>query len=73
MWKVIYIAQGAKLAERIKDRMQNEGLLVTLRPLKAADEEGSGPVEVMVPQSEAEEAHEMLSRLLCNPIRKARG
>jgi hypothetical protein len=65
MWKVIYIAPSLKVADRMLDHLSEEGLMATKRDLSVG-EEGGGPVEIMVPQSEAAEAHEILSRLLCS-------
>ena len=65
MWKVIYIAPNLKIADRILECLTEEGLMVTKRVLQSVGDEGNGPVEILAPQSEAAEAHEILSRLLC--------
>lgn len=63
MWRVVYIAHSRSLAETIQDMLAREGFLVTLRP--AGIESGHGlAVEVLVPQSEAEEAHQAIHDLL---------
>lgn len=64
MWKVIYIAPSQAVAERLKDLMAREGMLVTLRPVGGQVEGGAGAVELMVPKAEAREAHEVLAGLL---------
>jgi hypothetical protein len=61
MWKVVYIAQSRSVAETIKKILTSEGLLVTLRPVGVPHFEDGGAVEVLVPESEAEEAHEILT------------
>ncbi len=62
MFKVIYIAPNMRLAERIIKALTEEGLMATKRFLQGNE---SGPVEILVPQSEAAEAHEVLSNVLC--------
>lgn len=65
MWTVIYIAPNKTAAERIKQILSNEGILVNLRAtgLTSAST-GAGPVEVMVPHGEVREAHEILTEAL---------
>lgn len=63
MWKVVYIASNKATAERVKEILTREGLLVNLRVATAAGGQ-SGPVEVMVPQGEAREAQEILAEHL---------
>ncbi|MGI6358774.1 MAG: glutamate decarboxylase [Bacillota bacterium] len=64
MFKVIYIAPNAKFADKIMRSLAAEGLMATRRSLQGGDS-GGGPVEILVPQSEVAEAHEILSHLLC--------
>lgn len=61
MWTVVYIASNKISAEQIKGLLTNEGLLVMLRPLGVPHLGDSGSVEVLVPESEASEATEILS------------
>jgi hypothetical protein len=63
MWTVVYIAPSMNMAQRVKQVLESEGLLVTVRPLEA-DAEGRGSVEILVPEGEAEEAHEVLANHL---------
>lgn len=71
MWTVLYIAPNQTMAEMIKDILGQEGFLVMLRSV------GLGPAylgagssfEVMVPESEAEEALEILAGFLGNERR----
>ncbi len=67
MWKVIYIAPSLHVAKRLKELLTAEGLLVTERALGGGPS-GSGPTELLVPKSEAAEAHEILSRALCSKV-----
>lgn len=63
VWRVVYIASNHCTAESIKGILTGEGFLVIVRPTGAAD--GIGILfEVLVPQSEVEEAHEAISQLL---------
>jgi len=61
MWTVVYIAPNRPVAEMMKQLLEKEGLLVLLRPVGVPHMGNSANVEVMVPESEAEEAHEVLS------------
>lgn len=61
MWTVVYIAPNKPTAEMIKELLENEGLLVNLRTLGVPHMGDSANVEVLVPESEAEEAHELIA------------
>ena len=63
MWTVVYIAPSVAVAEKVKDLLASEGLLVTLKTVEL-NEDGRGSVEVRVPEGEAEEAHEILTEHL---------
>jgi len=60
VWTVVYIAPTMAVAEKIKELLTTEGLLVTLKPVEV-DDSGRGSIEVRVPEGEAEEAQEILS------------
>ncbi|HHY39568.1 MAG TPA: glutamate decarboxylase [Clostridia bacterium] len=60
MWKVVYVAENKSIAEMLKDLLDKEGLLVMLRPVGIPHAGSSGSYEVLVPESEAEEASEVL-------------
>ena len=65
MWTVVYIAKNKAKAEKIKDVLTSEGLLVNLRGLGTTDTDNMPKaVEVLVPESEAEEAHEIINNIL---------
>lgn len=64
IWTVIYVAPTRSAAEALKERLNREGFLVQLRVGGAARDEGGGPVEVLVPSSEVEEANEVLAVVL---------
>jgi len=67
MWTVVYIARnraaGQRVCElRVCELLQREGLLVKMRPL--GDGADKDAVELLVPEAEAEEAHEVLASVL---------
>ncbi len=61
MWTVVYIAPNRSAGEMIKELLENEGLLVMLRAIGVPHMGDSANVEVLVPESEAEEAHELIA------------
>ena len=64
MWTVVYIAPNRSAAERLKRVLADEGLLVQLRPVGYPQPGDTNSVEVLVPESEVEEAHEILAATL---------
>ncbi len=54
MWTVIYVGNNRAEAEVIKAMLVNEGFLVKLRDM---DNDHDEMCEVLVPESEADEAH----------------
>lgn len=60
MWKVIYIAPSEKTAERIKQKLSDEGFLVQVRAVNLS----KNHYEILVPQTEQEEVQEVLSAIL---------
>lgn len=61
MWTVVYIAPNRATAEMLKEILTSEGLLVMLRSTGIPHFGDGGAVEILVPESEAEEAYEILS------------
>lgn len=61
MWQVIYIAPNRQTAEQLKDALSREGILVNLRTTGVSTNAGGTHVELLVPQGEAREAHEILT------------
>ncbi|SET20318.1 hypothetical protein [Anaerobranca gottschalkii] len=61
MWKVVYIAKDEILAEKIKDKLSQEGFMVQLRELS---KNKKGQVEILVPSSEAPDVVEFLSHII---------
>lgn len=64
MWTVVYISSNKIMAEQLKAVLTQEGLLVMLRPACIPHMGDSGPVEILVPESEAEEAQEIINSKL---------
>lgn len=61
MWTVVYIAPNRSMAEMLKNYLSGEGVLVMLRSADVPHLGDAGSVEILVPESEVEEAHEVLS------------
>lgn len=60
MWKVIYIAPTAKIAERIKNKLTEEGFLVQIRPINVSKQQ----YEIVVPEGELDDVQEVLNEIL---------
>ncbi len=60
MWTVIYIAPTAKIADRIRDKLEGEGFLVQVRPISLSKQQ----FEILVPEGELEEVQEVLNSIL---------
>lgn len=59
MWTVIYIAPSVKIAEKIQDRLSEDGFLVKVRASAHSKQ-----FEILVPAGELEEVKEALSSIL---------
>lgn len=64
MWQVIYIAPSKQAAEQLRDALSQEGILVSLRATGVSASAGGTHFELLVPQGEAVEAHQVLSETL---------
>ncbi|WP_199615691.1 glutamate decarboxylase [Paenibacillus alkalitolerans] len=60
MWTVIYIAPTAKIAERIRTKLTEEGFLVQVRAINLTKQQ----YEILVPEGELDEVQEVLSTIL---------
>jgi ribosomal protein S8 len=60
MWTVIYIAPTSKIAERIKQKLTEEGFLVKIRAINLTKNQ----FEILVPAGELEEVQEVLNSIL---------
>mgnify|MGYP000736412504 CR=1 FL=1 len=63
MWTVVYLAKNKKEAEKMKELITLEGVLVKVRPVSKSANEEEGYYEVLVPEAEVEEAHSILIEL----------
>lgn len=61
MWTVVYIAPSKSVAERLKDVLTSEGLLVSLRTVGLPHNGEGGSYEILVPESEVDEAMEIIN------------
>jgi hypothetical protein len=60
MWTVIYIAQNRAHAEMLKNLLDSEGILANTRPVGVMSMLGDGSYEILVLESEADEAQVIL-------------
>jgi hypothetical protein len=63
MWTVIYLAKNKKLADKLSDLMSREGVLVKLQPVSKNTGDEDSYFEILVLESEVEEAHNILYEL----------
>ena len=63
MWTVVYLAKNKRIAEKISKLMISEGVLVKLQPVNKNTGEEDSYVEILVLESEVEEAHNILYEL----------
>ena len=64
MWTVLYIAPNQTTAQRIKNFMEAEGILVRLNPLGFQVDGYNTNYEILVTEAEIEEAQEVLNQAL---------
>ena len=60
MWMVIHMAKSRALAKAIGQRLEREGFLARLNPVYRAVSDEENYFELMVPESEAKEARQVL-------------
>ena len=60
MWTVIYLAQNIDTANKLIELLESKGLLVKLRTLSCDNKNESECYEVLVPETEVDEAHSVL-------------
>lgn len=61
MWTVVYIAPNKKQAEKLQQALIQEGLLVKLRNIGLPNVNDNASVEILVPESEVDEALEIIN------------
>lgn len=60
MWTVVYMTQSKESAEKLQRLLEEQSILVMVRTLgKEAEEEECG-YEVLVPESEMEQTHNII-------------
>ncbi|MCM8900716.1 hypothetical protein KVG29_05670 [Caldicoprobacter algeriensis] len=60
MWVVVYMAQGKEMSEKIGDLLTKEGFLIKIKPIYKNVAPENNYYKIMVPKSEASEAHKVL-------------
>jgi len=60
MWTVVYMAQSKEIAEDLQGLLTKEGILVKLRSISKNQESSNDYFEILVPESEVEEAHSVI-------------
>lgn len=63
MWTVVYIALGKKEAERLEKLLTAGGFLVKLRAIGLQQADNIRSVEILVPESEVDEAMEIINTI----------
>lgn len=64
MWTVVYVMSNRSEAEIIKQALMEEGILAMVRAAGSSHGGDHGPVEILVLESEAEEASEVITKTL---------
>ena len=62
VWTVVYMAPNKETAEKVKECLVRESVLVKIRPVHKNSCK-DGYYEVLVPESEIEEAHNILYQM----------
>jgi len=63
MWTVVYLAKNKKIADKVNELMSREGVLVKLQPVSKNTGDEDSYFEILVLESEVEEAHNILYEL----------
>lgn len=63
MWTVVYLAKNKKMADKMSNLMSREGVLVKVQPVSKNTGDEDGYFEILVLESEVEEAHSILYEL----------
>ncbi len=63
MWTVVYIAPNTKEAEKVKNVLNEGGFLVKVKPVGLIMTSQRNPIEILVPELEAEEAIELITKM----------
>lgn len=60
MWTVVYMAQSEEAASKLKGVLIEDGILVKLRPINKNNIKKDNYYEILVPETEVEEAHNVI-------------
>ena len=60
MWTVIYMVQSMADAEKLKMLLENADILVKIRSVTKAAEGEANAYEILIPETEKEEAHKII-------------
>jgi len=60
VWTVVYIAPNRPVAEMLREMLEAENIAVMLRPIGVPHMGDAANVEILVPQSEREEAADIV-------------
>jgi len=60
VWTVVYIAKNTQIAEQLRTLLEDGGMLVKIRPISKSEENADPSCEVLVPESEIEQAHGLM-------------
>lgn len=60
MWTVVYMAKNKKIADKVSEMMSAEGVLVKMQPVSKNTGDEDSYYEILVLESEVEEAHNIL-------------
>lgn len=56
MWTVVYMAQSRETAESVQQLLEKNNLIVKMRSIRGEDDSSSACCELLVPESEVEQA-----------------
>lgn len=59
MWTVIYVAYDENEAQSVENKLVSEGFLVRIKNIGS---ENDSMFEILVPESEADEAHDVINQ-----------
>lgn len=62
MWTVVYVAQSRQETEKIQSALSNQGVLVKIRQI-GKEKDGHGLFEILVPQTEVDDAYTILTSI----------
>ena len=60
MWTVVYIARTKDMADKLQKILEDDGMLVKVRPICKSTDGSDTSYEVLVPESEVEQAHGLI-------------